>query len=198
VNRKILTAMIVGLFATWAPGVLAGPAGAGALATSVAAEAAPFAAEEAPDEADWRYFHLLPESERRRLWTLQSKAGKQLKDWSWGWRLGWIRSCANVEEDYCNEIMRQGLRDRALVVRAEAATQLGRSFAGSRDPEIVELLQQAYLHRGNLRRGKPLYVQERILFALKQVGGRKAVATGSRLAGKHPEAKDYWKKLNRM
>ena len=91
--------------------------------------------------------------------------------------------------------MRQALSDKALVVRAEAATRIGRRYDGSGDAKIVELLTGAYKHHGNSRNGKPLFVQNRILYALHQVGGKDALAEGKSLAGLHPETKSYWTRL---
>lgn len=148
-----------------------------------------------PAKADWRYFLKAPEASREQLWTYHSSQGRQLKDWAWGWRLGWVRACADSTREQCGQIMRQALGDKALVVRAEAATKLGRRFEGSKDAKVVDLLAQAFQNKGNSRNGKPLFVQNRILFALYQIGGDEALARGGKLAAGHALTRSYWTRL---
>lgn len=161
--------------------------------TSPAAES--FAITKAPAAADWRFFLHAPEIDRERLWTYHARQGKSLRDWAWGWRLGWIRACAFSSKVYCASILTQGLSDKALVVRAEAALWVGRRYSGSANPQVVQALAQAYGNTANLRHGQPLFVQNRILFALHEVGGAEATATGARLAASHPGALAFWQRL---
>jgi hypothetical protein len=149
-----------------------------------------------PAPADWRYFLKAPERERELLWSRQSQRGMKLGHWSWGWRLGWVRACGTSEQAYCGQILRTALFDRALVVRAEAATRLGRRYAGSGDADVVRLLAKAYALGRNVRRGQPLFVHMRILFALRDIGGDDALATGEKLAAAHEATAAYWEKLN--
>ena len=149
-----------------------------------------------PTPADWRYFIKAAEGERERLWTYHTARGTQLGQWAWGWRLGWVRACGQSARAYCLEVLRQGLFDKALVVRAETATRIGRRFEGTGSPEAVDWLVKAYGNPRNLRRGKPLFVQPRILFAIRRVGGAAALAAGERLASVHPDAKAYWARLD--
>lgn len=148
-----------------------------------------------PSRADWRYFVRSPEPNREKLWAYHVTQGKHLKDWSWGWRLGWVRVCGASHRPLCVEILREALGDKAVVVRAEAATRMGRLYEGSGDEAVVTLLAQAYRNSRNLRHGRPLFVQSRILFAIHQIGGDAALATGRALADAHPEARGYWAKL---
>ncbi len=150
-----------------------------------------------PAKADWRYFLKEPEANRQKLWAYHTGQGHLLKDWAWGWRLGWVRACAESKEEFCGQIMRQALADKAMVVRAEAATRLGRRFDGSKDPKIVAMLGEAYRLKGNVRNGKPLFVQNRILFALRQIGGPEALNLGRQLAASHAVTRDYWQKIAR-
>lgn len=148
-----------------------------------------------PTPSDWSHFIKSPEPRRMKLWDYQVKRGKRLKDWSWGWRLGWVRTCRLSHQVYCAEILRQALFDKALVVRAEAATQLGRRHEGSRDANTIRLLTKAFADPRNLRGGKPLFVQNRILFSLRQIGGNDAMASGRALATQHRESMVYWARL---
>lgn len=150
-----------------------------------------------PAKADWRYFLKAPEISRQKLWGYHVGQGHQLRDWSWGWRLGWVRACSDSQEEYCGQIMAQALGDKAMVVRAEAATRLGRRFDGSQDAKVTGLLVKAYDNKGNVRNGKPLFVQNRILFALHQIGGKDALAVGEKLAASHPQTREYWQRLAR-
>lgn len=148
-----------------------------------------------PAPADWRYFLKATDADRAKLWTYHENLGVKLSGWAWGWRLGWVRACGDSDSLLCQDILRQALFDKALVVRAEAATRFGRRFEGSSDHNVITLLSRAYADPRNMRGGKPLYVQSRILFALHRVGGDEAVQAGKRLSLSHPDAKSYWARL---
>lgn len=151
--------------------------------------------DQEPHGSDWRYFIKASEGDRQKLWDYHTKAGHAFGQWSWGWRLGWVRSCAASKAEFCGKIMRAALTDKALVVRAEAATRLGRRYDGTADGTVVALLADAYRNEKNTRNGAPLFVQERILFALHQIGGQQAEKAGARLAATHKQTAVYWKKL---
>lgn len=151
--------------------------------------------DQEPKKADWRYFVKAAEADRERLWEHHVKAGRKLGAWSWGWRLGWVRTCSESKAAFCRDVMDQALADKALVVRAEAATRLGRRYEGSGEQAVVSALADAYRNDKNSRNGAPLFVQERILFALHQVGGSQALTAGGRLSAMHPDTKAYWRKL---
>lgn len=157
-----------------------------------------FAIEKAPSDVDWRYFRQMLPASRAKLWQDSHKRGKALKDWAWGWRLGWVQVCIDDPAAYCRQIIKDALTDKALVVRAEAATQIGRKYEGSGDSNMLAALTAAYADTRNLRRGKPMYVQKRILYAIKQIGGKSALNTGKRLAQGNAQTDNYWTKLNHL
>jgi hypothetical protein len=148
-----------------------------------------------PTPADWRFFIKAKESSRERLWTYNVRRGMGLGHWAWGWRLGWVRVCAASPKAYCTRILEDALKDKALVVRAEAATRIGRRFEGTGDAKVAALLAEAFGDPRNVRGGKPMFVLARILFALQRLGGDAPRETGRRLAGSHPELAAYWAKL---
>lgn len=150
-----------------------------------------------PSAADWQRFFKLPPRQRAALWQRHADEGKKLSQWSWQWRLGWIKTCSVSGEEYCNGILKAGLDDPAMVVRAEAATALGKKFEGSHSRPVVDLLTAAYGRKENIRNNKPLYVQERILFALHQIGGAHALRQAKKLANHHKQTSQYWSKLTR-
>ena len=150
-----------------------------------------------PTKTDWQYFLDADPHFRSSLWQYQNQRGKDLKDWSWQWRLGWVRACTDSNEHYCAKIFTAALSDKAVVVRADAATRLGRRFEGTGNTWATNALVQAYQNPKNSRHGSPLYVQQRILFSLKQIGGSKANAAGGRIARAHPGSAAYWEKIHR-
>jgi hypothetical protein len=99
------------------------------------------------------------------------------------------------EEAFCREVLLKGLHDKALVVRAEAATVMGNRFEASEDQELIKELTASYKNPRNLRGKHPLFVQYRILFALHQIGGSAAQTRGAELAALHPQTMNYWQKL---
>jgi hypothetical protein len=156
---------------------------------------APFDIHGEPSPADWRYFIRSNEKDREKLWVTHSLRGVRLGDWSWGWRLGWVRTCGPSDREYCRDILQTALFDRALVVRAEAATRLGRRLEGSGDQRAVDLMARSYRESRNLRHGRPLFIQHRILFAIHRIGGAYAADIGQQLARDHRETKTFWQKL---
>jgi hypothetical protein len=147
----------------------------------------------APSTQSWQTFFQMSSEQRAALWQSQVRLGKKLGQWAWQWRLGWLRACAQDKADFCADLLSAGLRDNALVVRSEAATILGRTFAGSGNKDALNLLLKAGGDPRNMRGGKPLFVQQRILWAIKQIGGGNAA--GQRLAARHRTTKEYWSKL---
>ena len=151
-----------------------------------------FSLTTAPSAADWRYLQHASNSELGALWAFHQGRGKTLKDWSWQWRIGWLKVCGRVKTAFCDEILRQGMNDHAMVVRAEAATSLGEKYAGSRDKGAMDQLARAFQERKNARNGKPLLVLYRILFALNQIGGTQSDDVGKNLALGYPQTSRYW------
>lgn len=158
-------------------------------------EVFPIEAEMSPLE--WQTFLGANEAERRNLWHAQTSKGRQLEDWNWTWRLAWVRVCAQSSEAYCGEIVRQALTDKALVVRAEAIARLGERFqnTGNQYPHVIAALEVAYKHPGNMRNGKPLYIQKRILNALARIMGDQGSQRLQDMAKAHASTYDYWMKM---
>ena len=176
-------------------GIHVGPGLSPVALGNAASSSAPFDIHGEPSPADWRYFIRANEKDREKLWTTHALQGVKLGDWSWGWRLGWVRACGTSQRDYCRDILVTALFDRALVVRAEAATRLGRRLEGTGDKPTMDLMARSYRESRNFRHGHPLYVQHRILFAIHRIGGPYAADLGPKLAGIHPETKSFWHKL---
>lgn len=151
-----------------------------------------------PMPSDWKYFLNAPASFRQGLWQYNIERGKELKHWAWQWRLGWVRACTESADQYCQQIFKAALSDRAVVVRADAAARLGRRFAGTSNSWAAGLLLAAARDPRNLRHGQPLYIQQRILFALKQIGGSKNLLAAETIARANKKSAAYWDKLNRL
>lgn len=149
-----------------------------------------------PGKRDWQNFLRADEKTRAKLWSYHVKKGYSLKDWSWGWRLGWVRSCTYSTQPYCRIVLKQALFDRALVVRAECAKRLGLRYENTKNEQVINLLISAYKDKRNLRNHKPMFVQNRILYALRQIGGPEALASAARLAKAHPHSHSYWQRLS--
>jgi len=157
-----------------------------------------FQPRSAPAPADWKIFMEANESFRQHLWDYQSQRGLKLGDWAWGWRLGWTRACGASTTEWCAAILKDGLADKALLVRADAAKRIGERYAGSGDQAMIKLLEAAAVDPRNSRNGKPLIVHERILYALKSIGGRDATAAGTRIATRDAQSAVYWSRISAM
>lgn len=151
-----------------------------------------------PATRDWRAFHKAAPEFRKELWTYHQKRKVAFKSWSWGWRLGWVRSCAAAPVGYCQQILESALSDNAVVVRAETATQLGRIYENTKNPKFSALLIKAFNNPKNYRNKKPLFVQQRILFALHQIGNSDAASETKEIAKQHPELASYWTRITKF
>ncbi|MBI2602556.1 MAG: hypothetical protein HYW48_05835 [Deltaproteobacteria bacterium] len=157
---------------------------------------APFFIEKAADQEDWRFFMRAPPAWRASLWEHYSSQGKGLKDWHWTWRLGWIKACKTEQTPWCKKLANDALKDPALVVRAAAVQALGQGFEGTENSEIIKALADTYSREENLRKGQPLFIQEYILFSLRQIGGTTASGLAESLAKRNAKTRLYWSKLN--
>jgi hypothetical protein len=155
-----------------------------------------FEVSKEPAKRDWQAFHKAAPAFREALWNYHQKRGIDFSRWSWGWRLGWVRACTNQPGGYCQNIFERALADKALVVRAEAATQIGRIYDGTKNTTFSNLLVTAFRNPRNFRAGKPLFVQQRILFALHQIGNEDAARSAAKLSGRHKDLAVYWSRIS--
>ncbi len=153
--------------------------------------------KEAPSKKTWQYFLALDHSSHQQIWQIHKSGGATLKDWSWTWRLAWLKVCSRDTRSPCEEILRLGLRDPAMVVRARAAEIFGLLFEGTGDQTLVRELASVYDLSGNSRHGKALAVRYRILNAINQIGGADAKVLGEKLASSEPSTLSYWRKLQK-
>lgn len=145
-----------------------------------------------PEPARWKEFHKLSPTAQAKLWKAYEARGQAFEKMAWEWRLGWIQSCANSEEARCASILQFGLFDRALVVRAQTAALMGDRFAGTGHQAALRLLSTAYAVQQNRKNAEPLYVQYRILHAIKQIGGKEGLSLGAKLAKNSDATARYW------
>jgi hypothetical protein len=157
-----------------------------------------FEVSKEPAKRDWQSFHKADPSFRSELWKYHQKRKIDFSAWSWGWRMGWVRSCSQDPKGYCADILEKALFDKALVVRAEAATQLGRIFDNTKNEKFSNLLLNALNNPKNFRNKKPLFVQQRILFAIKQIGNTKAMQESNSASKTHPDLAIYWSKISKI
>lgn len=152
-------------------------------------------------DSDWNYFFSAKPKWRLSLWEYHQKLDNNLADWHWTWRIGWIKACTKKEDlqlKHCKEVIKQGIKDKALVVRAEIVAHLSTIYGGTQNSEIVELLKSLYQDNRNNRNGEPLYIQKQIIYALKDIGGTKAAKTAAVLAKSHPITESYHKILKQV
>jgi hypothetical protein len=148
-----------------------------------------------PTPKDWKRFMKQSEKKRFKMWKYFSAKGAKLGSWSWGWRIGWVRTCTFSKARFCGDILKAGLFDDAVVVRSETAVRMGNRYENSKNKIAIDLLKKAYMNKRNHRRGKPLFVQNRILYSIRQIGGEHAMTAGRRLAKAHPMSESYWNRL---
>ncbi len=147
-----------------------------------------------PTPEDWSSFFESSDKDRLKTGDHIKTYGLTFEDLSWEWRLGWVRACTAASSKVCSDIMQLGLFDKALVVRAEAATRLGQRFAGTGHPPALRLLKTAFAVQQNSRSKEPLFVQYRILSALNQIGGEGS-AIGKQLSMNSQRMTNYWTRI---
>ncbi|MEY4629929.1 MAG: hypothetical protein RIQ81_49 [Pseudomonadota bacterium] len=152
----------------------------------------------APNASEWRRFMEMPTKEIEALWYSNAHRGNTLASWDWKWRLGWVRICAapsGGRPEFCSKILENGLQDKALVVRAEAAGAIGTAMEGSMDAPASRKLLATLRDRRNLRSGVPVMVQKRALYSIFKIGHSDSIKEAAAIAGSTPELKTYWEKL---
>ncbi len=128
-----------------------------------------------PDQREWRYFLRNGVELQRNIWEEQRRQGVAFADWSWVWRILWLKSCGQSQQQHCQAIMAAGLNDAALVVRAEAITQLGLRHQNSHNQTVLHKLKQAAREPRNFRNGKPMFIHDNIKLARQRIAGHAAV-----------------------
>lgn len=156
-----------------------------------------FDISQTPTQKEWQTFFRSDTSFKENLWHYHLKQGKNLEDWSWSWRMAWVKSCHNNESQLCKVILSKALIDKAAVVRAESATILGNNYRGKENNIIIKLLANAYSLEANMRNQKPLFVQKRILYAITQIGGVSSKNLGAKLSQNHAINHEYWQKITK-
>ena len=151
--------------------------------------------KEPPSKETWQYFFKMPDKDRDELWRSKKKAGVELEDWPWQWRLAWVRFCSGSKKEACGRILERALFDKALVVRAETARALSVRFRATKNQKALTALEKAYQNPKNSRNGRPMYVLREILRGIRDIGGEEAMVLGKRLAGGHPDTKTFWDSL---
>jgi hypothetical protein len=89
----------------------------------------------------------------------------------------------------------EALGDEAAVVRAEAATRVGETWYQKPDHIMIESLASAYQHPGNRRHDRALFVERRILYALKDIGGDKAKSVAAKISSTSSDSRKYWRSI---
>lgn len=144
---------------------------------------------------DWQLFWKSSDAFRHDLWSFFSQQGVRFEDWSWTWRVGWLKVCQNSRLEWCKPILESGLFDKAAVVRAQAAISTGRYYHETNDPKILDLLAKSYQLPLNFRNKQPLFPCARLLEAIYGVGGLSATKLAMDLADQHQNTKTLVGKL---
>ena len=149
-----------------------------------------------PSQGDWQRFQILTKPELEKIWTFHQSKNIKLSDWAWQWRLGWVRRCGGMADiAWCNELVKDGLEDPAVVVRAEAAEQFAQIRKRTVTKSDIQVLTTAFKNPKNFRNGQPLFVCERILHALLTLEHPDARKAGKKLSDGNKKTKAYWAAL---
>ena len=124
-----------------------------------------------PTPQEWQYFLRNGLELQKNIWNEQQQRGVVFADWSWAWRILWLKSCRTSQIAHCAGIMQAGLNDAALVVRAEAITQLGLRYQNSHNPAVLDKLARAAREARNFRNGKPMFIHKNIELAQRRIKG---------------------------
>ena len=127
-----------------------------------------------PNQSEWKYFLQQDVRFQKNLWHSKSKRNIRFSDWSWGWKILWLRACSTKTEGYCQHILARGFEDSAMVVRAEAIKQIAKRMQGSGNVAMLRRLQVAFEDRRNFRNRQLMFIHRHILAAMKVIGGKES------------------------
>ncbi len=144
-----------------------------------------------PSKQDWLFLVNASPEVLEKLWREPKKP--VLTSWHWKWRLGFLQACSKKALDNCQEIIEQGLRDKAAVVRGQAALTLAEVSLPA-DAKNLTLLKEVAASSQNYRNGKPLFVLYHILDAIKRIGGPASVTILKEMSIKNPKIRAYLQK----
>ncbi len=157
-----------------------------------------FAPHKAPERLEWSRFMELSPREAESLWNDQAHKGVRFADWNWKWRLAWVKLCATTRKPgtrFCDEVMDGALDDKALVVRAEAASAIGDMKEGSMDPVASRKLLAVLKDPRNRRNDVPVMAQKRAMYSLVKIGHADSVRAADEIVSRDSTLKSYWNKL---
>ena len=161
----------------------------------VAAEAVALSYRHKLNKSEWQYFLRKDKDFQRNFWQEHKKRQINFRDWSWSWRILWLKSCGLSKEPHCIEVLAQGFRDEAMVVRAEAISQLGMRFRGSSNGDILAQLHAAFMEERNFRHQEVMFIHHNILRAMAMIGGERSEAMRKALS-KNYKVADQQKRRN--
>jgi len=155
-----------------------------------------FKIKDEPTREDWQYFMSQSEEWRHDLWNYHVRLKENFASWGWAWRIGWLKTCSVNPSSYCREIFTAARNDEALVVRNELAKSLGLRHSDSGNLDAIAILESMLKDQRNFRNGTPLFIQETILFSLKQIGGE-AKNVAKKHSKKYDKLAKYWSRLEK-
>lgn len=145
-----------------------------------------------PNAQDWRVFRNATPTEQQAIYKSFEAQGFHFENWHWAWRVGFLQTCHLDGALSCLTLISKGLNDKAVVVRAEAATRLAQ-VASPSDSQALALLTKAYQNKNNWRAGQPLFIQFRILDAIRKFDDPTVSVILKRFANDHPVIANYLK-----
>jgi hypothetical protein len=163
-----------------------------------------FIPSEQPSNADWRRFHQMSIEDLTQLWRTQgyksAPKAPRLADWSWQWRLAWLRTCQHTDRAIaaCAHIVTDGLIDKALVVRAEAVDVFAMQKKYNFTESEVKTLKAMYLREDSTRHDQPLFICRNILRVLTRSPNKYAQKAAGELSSHNPKMLAYYKGLRKV
>ena len=157
-----------------------------------------FAPHKAPEGVEWSRFMELSIKEAEALWNDQAHKGVRFAGWNWKWRLAWVKLCAlnpKAGAKFCDEILDEALTDKALVVRAEAASAIGDLKEGSMDPVASRKLLAVLRDPRNRRNDVPVMAQKRAMYSLVKIGHADSIRAADEVVSRDSALRLYWNKL---
>ena len=146
---------------------------------------------------DWAFFSQMSPEQKRAIW--EKKNHGNLKNAHWTWRLALLRGCDDSNGSvkagqYCSQVLKQGLRDRALVVRMESAEILSKQ-ASNMNTELEKAFIDALGNKWNSRGNKSNFAFRRILFSAYQTGIPSIQLAAKEIASANANNKKYWDRI---
>jgi len=147
------------------------------------------------EKSDWKL--VFGDSKGVDSIYLTCAKGAGVGSWHWSWKAGWIKQCHLMAKGICKDLLSKTAEDHAAMIRRLSYNKMGQIFEGSNDPELLKILQTRFSTPKSENKNIHWVDQMRIMFAIRQIGGKKPLERLDKQGRLDTKQKDYLDRLKR-